>query len=41
MKNVSVSVKNWTIEVIVKMIIRGILVHVIVSVIKHVKVRNI
>ena len=39
--NVGVSVKNWMIGVIVKMIICRILALVIVNAIKHVKLMNI
>ena len=41
MMNVDVSVKSYMVDVLVKMIICGILVFVIVSVIKDVKLRNI
>ena len=39
--NVSVIVKNWMIGVLLKMVIRGILVHVVTSVKRHVKLMNI
>ena len=38
--NADGSVKNWMIGVLVKMIVCGILVHVIVNVIRHVKLMN-
>lgn len=41
MVNVDMSLKNSTIEAFVKKVICGILVHVIVGVIKHVKLTNI
>ena len=41
MMNVSVSVKNQMIGVLAKMIIYEILAHVVVRVIKHVKLTNI
>ena len=41
MMNVDVSVKSYMVDVLVKMIICGILVFVIVSVIKDVKLTNI
>ena len=41
MMNVSVIVKNWMIGVLLKMVIRGILVHVVTSVKRHVKLMNI
>ena len=39
-RNVSVNVKNQMIGVLVKMVVYGNLLHVIVSVIKHVKLMN-
>ena len=39
--NVGVSVKNWMLGALPKMIIRGILVHIIASVVSHVKLVNI
>ena len=39
--NVCVSAKNKIIGILVKMIIRGILAHVIVNVIKHAKLMNV
>ena len=41
MKNVGVSVKNKVIGVLVKMIVGRVLVHLIKTVIKHVKSMNI
>ena len=41
MMNVDLSAKNKMIEFLVKMIICGILVHVIVSVIRHLKLASI
>ena len=41
MMNVDVSVKSYMVDVLVKMVICGILVFVIVSVIKDVKLTNI
>ena len=41
MINVGVSVKNYMIGGLVKKIIRGFLLHVLVSVIMHVKLMNI
>ena len=41
MMNVGVSVNNYMIGVLVKIIICGIIVYVIVNVIKHVKLMNI
>ena len=40
-KNVAVDVKNWLIEIFVKMIIYQILLLVIVNVIRHVKLVSI
>ena len=39
--NVGASVKNWMLGALPKMIIRGILVHIIASVVSHVKLLNI
>ena len=39
--NVGVSVKNWMLGALPKMIIRGILVYIIASVVSHVKLVNI
>ena len=40
MMSVGVSVKNWMIGALGKTIIRGLVVHVIASAIKHVKLMN-